>query len=177
MSSTFVKCSNGHVSEVIQTDWFEYRTCPHCPERAYNQSPNPRIARLDDEYEHDFKCLGGHVFTSMVKEREWHNDDGSPTEAIRRCPECDHYAEKLYPGERAGYYVQGEIKAFQSTSGKYFDSRKKWRQHLKDTGSFEYGHSDMKYMQERHDKKHQNKGKDPNRKKEIVEALKRKDLI
>lgn len=47
------------------------------------------------------------------------------------------------------HYVQPDIAEFRSTDGKIISGRADWREHLKQTGAIEMGHSDIRESQER----------------------------
>ncbi len=41
------------------------------------------------------------------------------------------------------FNVQGDLKEFRSSDGKYIGGKRQWRDHLKRTGTIELGHSDI----------------------------------
>lgn len=48
-------------------------------------------------------------------------------------------------------YIMPDVEPFMDTSGKYITGRSAWREHLRSTGSQEFGHADIKRQQERHE--------------------------
>lgn len=53
--------------------------------------------------------------------------------------------------QREAPYIMPDIEPFKDTSGKLISGRAAWREHLRSTGTQEFGHADLKKQKEHHE--------------------------